>query len=110
MAMGKHFAFAFATVTFQVVWFVLNGLRAGATEHERMFNEYVPTAYDRGLEAGSYVFFAPAALMKWIFPEILARGDLSGFLVWNLSISAIVALLLSMLFHKLKNRKQSVSE
>ena len=101
--MKKHFAFASAAVIFHLVSFYLIVSRLGATEHARMFNEYVPTTYDRILGVGGFIFFyVPSSLLDWMLPKEIARNI---FLPWSFFFTFMVALLLSILFHKWKSRK-----
>lgn len=54
-----------------------------------------------------FFVFAPAVLMKWILPKELAP-NISAFVLCNLLVSMIAALLLSMLFQKWKSRRHYV--
>ncbi len=115
--MNKHLRFAGLVVVCQfvlfVIWFPLVGLRAGATEHARMFNGFSPTTYDRVLEAGSYPLFAPVALVRWFIPNIF-RGveapDIIVLFLYNSFVIAMAALLLSVIFHRFRNKKRNVRD
>lgn len=78
-----------------------------------MFNEYVPTTYDRVLGAVGYVLFAPVALARWFIPSILDEveaRDIIGLLLFNIFMIGIAVLLLSIVCHKFENRKRNVRD
>ena len=115
--MKKHLRFARIVVA---VWcaasfvvFYLVALRAGATEHARMFNEYVPTTYDRVLDAVALVLFAPAAFIMSRFSDFLPHSNawfILAPLIFNGCVVGIVALLFSVVFDKFENRKRNIRD
>lgn len=78
-----------------------------------MFDKFSPTTYDRVLEVGGYLLFAPVALARWFIPNIfhgVKAPDIIVLFLYNSFVIATAALLLSVVFHRFRNKKRNIRD